>query len=145
MARRGSPRLRGALEGLRRIASELAASGHDALPSIAELAGRLGVSRVTAWKAVRALCAEGVHCMPKEYFLVYDMPIYRDKTAYERSRCPWDCPSYGKEISYQRGLCPNAEDFLARTVAITWHHTLTEEAVRPMADAIRKVAEWYRR
>lgn len=60
MARRGSPRLAETVRALRRLASAYAARGTDALPSVADLAGRMGVSQVTAWKAVRALCAEGV-------------------------------------------------------------------------------------
>jgi dTDP-4-amino-4,6-dideoxygalactose transaminase len=92
-----------------------------------------------------ALCAEGVSGMPKEYFLLYDMPIYQNQTAYAHSHCPWDCPAYGRSVEYHHGLCPNAEDVLARAIALTWHHRLTERDVRLMAGAIRKVADYYRR
>ena len=65
-----------------------------------------------------ALKAEGVSCMPKKYFLLYDMPIYTNKTAYEHSHCPWDCPAYGRRIEYRPGLCPNAEDIMSRFLLV---------------------------
>lgn len=85
-----------------------------------------------------ALVAEGVPGWVR-YIVdpLYLSPIFTQPSTYGASGYPFS--QYGRQV-YQRGLCPNSEKALAQVIAIQWNENYTEEHVRLIAAAIRKVA-----
>lgn len=91
----------------------------------------------------RALKAEGVNTVPKEYWLLYAHEFLANKrNAYGTSGCPFDCKYTTTTVEYGSGLCPNAEKFVAETTALDWCPYFTEEDIEDIAIAIEKVASY---
>ena len=104
-----------------------------------------GEFQVSNYQFAKALCAEGVPCMPKEYYLLCDHKMLLERRAYEGIECPFHCPQLGTDIKYTREMCPEAERTLRECIFIVWHQFFSGDDVRDMARAIRKVADHYRR
>jgi dTDP-4-amino-4,6-dideoxygalactose transaminase len=104
-----------------------------------------GKFQVSNYQFAKALCAEGVPCMPKEYYLLCDHKMLLERRAYEGIECPFRCPQLGTDIKYTRGMCPKAEKTLRECIFIVWHQFFSGDDVRDMARAIQKVADHYRR
>lgn len=85
-----------------------------------------------------ALVAEGVPAWVR-YIVdpLYLSPIFTQPATYGTSGYPFT--AYDHQV-YESGLCPGAEQALAQTIAIHWNENYTEEHVRQVAAAIRKVA-----
>lgn len=85
-----------------------------------------------------ALVAEGVPAWVR-YIVdpLYLSPIFTQPSTYGTSGYPF--AQYGHQ-DYARGLCPGSERALAHVIAIHWNENYTEEHVRQIAAAIRKVA-----
>ncbi len=103
-----------------------------------------GAFTVNNYGFARALNAEGVPCMPKEYYLLYDHPLF---LAPDPPKCPeYALPQavYDPQVKYYKGMCPRAESALAAHITITISEFYTETDVRGIAQALRKVADAYR-
>lgn len=85
-----------------------------------------------------ALVAEGVPAWVR-YIVdpLYLSPIFTQPSTYGTSGYPFT--SYNHQV-YERGLCPGSEQALAQVIAIHWNENYTEDHVRQIATAIRKVA-----
>lgn len=94
-----------------------------------------------------ALAAEGIPGSLGRYYLVPDSHTFlKDRAhAYGDSTCPFTCPFASREIHYSLEDLPNAVEFVNNTFRWGWTEKYTEQDVRDMAAAIRKVAEHYRK
>lgn len=92
----------------------------------------------------KALAAEGVPCQ-KGYIpsVVYQYPLFQNKSAYLGTHAPFDSPYYGKDIAYPKGLCPVAEKILDTAVKFSVSEFWTDKDVEDVIAAIRKVARYY--
>jgi dTDP-4-amino-4,6-dideoxygalactose transaminase len=88
-----------------------------------------------------ALVAEGVPAWVR-YIVdpLYLSPIFTRPSTYGASGYP--LRPYSQQV-YARGLCPGSEQALAHVIAIQWNENYTEEHVRQIAAAIRKVAQHF--
>ena len=91
----------------------------------------------------KALSAEGIpagaHYIGKPIFLCHE--ALRSKRIYGDTDCPFGCKYAQAEVRYEEGVCPNAESVLNRLVTIGINEFMTEEDIRDIARAIRKVSE----
>ena len=88
-----------------------------------------------------ALVAEGVPAWVR-YIVdpLYISPIFTEPRTYGTSGYPMSL--YGRQ-KYAPGLCPGAEQALSQVIAIQWNENFSEEHVRQIAAAIRKVAQHF--
>jgi len=88
----------------------------------------------------KALSAEGIpasaHYIGKPIFL-YD--VLRHQTIYGSSHCPWECRAGGLRSDYVPGACPGSEKGLDDLIVLPMNERFTEDDVRDIAAAIRKV------
>ncbi|MGN0412449.1 MAG: UDP-4-amino-4,6-dideoxy-N-acetyl-beta-L-altrosamine transaminase [Lachnospiraceae bacterium] len=73
----------------------------------------------------QALAAENIRCQ------VHYIPVY------------WH-PHY-TNLGYQKGLCPNAEYVYERIISLPLYYALTDEQVGYVIEAVKKIAEYYRK
>ena len=102
---------------------------------------RLGVEAETFASGLRA---EGVRAAVG----YIDRPVYlwtvlKERAAYARTNCPWECPAYAGAVEYEEGLCPNAEAVLRTGVRVPINEFHTETDIEETALAIHKVASHY--
>ena len=101
----------------------------------------LGVSRE---RFVEAVKAEGISAsagyIPAP---VYQWEIFKHRTIYPGSKCPYDCKHTRKGITYRKGLCPTAEAILETAVLLPVNEFFTATDVRETVAGIRKVAGYY--
>ena len=101
---------------------------------------------ITAPEFGKALIAEGVPVRPHyDKLLLYAYGLFKNKSAYGKSKCPFDCHYYRKTMEYRMGMCPNAEKALHDTVALITSRFWTDNDVQKIAEAIHKVADYYSR
>lgn len=101
---------------------------------------------ITAPEFGKALTAEGVPVRQHyDKLLLYAYDLFKNKSAYGKSKCPFDCHYYGKKIEYRMGMCPNAEKALQDTVVLITSRFWTDNDVKKIGEAIRKVADYYLR
>lgn len=97
----------------------------------------------TASQFAKALSAEGIpagaHYIGKPIFLCHE--AVRNKRIYGDSDCPFNCGYTSAKIEYVEGLCPVAESVLDRLITIPLNEFMSEEDIKDMARAIRKVSE----
>lgn len=99
----------------------------------------LGVSTDRFAEALRAEgIPAGAHYIGKPIFL---FDLLREKRIYGTSRYPFDLLPPEEEPRYEPGVTPKAERILADLVQIPINENYTEEDVRDIATAIRKVVE----
>jgi len=100
-----------------------------------------GVSRDEFCKALQA---EGVPCSAGYIpTCVYEYDLFKNKNAYNGTDCPFGCKYYGKEVEYRKGLCPVSEEILATAVKLTVNEFYTEQDMKEVIEAIRKVSAHY--
>jgi len=96
----------------------------------------------TADRFVQAVRAEGVpagaHYIGKPIFLCHD--AVREQRLFGDSRFPFDHPNARPGLTYDERTCPITQDLLDRLVTMPMSEFYTEEEVRDMGTAIRKVA-----
>ena len=101
----------------------------------------LGASRE---KFVEAVQAEGVAAsagyIPAP---IYRWEVFRRRTIYPGSKCPYDCKHTRKGIRYNKGLCPEAERILETAVRLPVNEFFTKTDVRETVAGIRKVAKHF--
>ncbi|GGE26274.1 aminotransferase DegT [Marinithermofilum abyssi] len=91
----------------------------------------------------QALREEGIPAHPG-YIprVVYQQPLFQNKQAYLHSSFPFD---RSPDVSYDKGLCPEAEAILETSIRLPVSEFFTPGDIDEMAEAIRKVAAYYRR
>jgi len=101
----------------------------------------LGTSRD---EFVQAVAAEGIAAssgyIPAP---LYQWEIFRRRSVYPHSRCPYDCKHTRKGIVYRKGQCPEAERILETSVKLPVSEFFTATDVRETVRGIRKVAEHF--
>lgn len=89
----------------------------------------------------RAVAAEGVRAsagyIPAP---VYLWKVFRRRSIYPGSKCPYDCKHTRKGITYKKGLCPEAESILETGVTLPVNEFFTAADVRETVTGVRKVA-----
>jgi hypothetical protein len=91
---------------------------------------------------VKALQAEGI---PAAWGYTIT-PIYTcadalaDKKTFGKTSYPFDSPYYGGSIEYKPGLCPVAERELLETGTLRFYENWSDNDIRDVARAFRKVA-----
>jgi dTDP-4-amino-4,6-dideoxygalactose transaminase len=102
---------------------------------------RVTTPQVDTQRFGEALIAEGVPAWVR-YIVdpLYMSPIFTQPSTYGTSGYP--LRPYGQQV-YAPGLCPASEQALANVIAIQWNENYTEEHVRQIAGAIRKVAQHF--
>ena len=103
-----------------------------------------GAFAVDTYAFARALQAEGVSCMPKDYYLLYDHPAFLNPEPPKNPEYAFPRAVYDDRERYYKGMCPNAERGLAAHIVITWSEFYTQEDVYRIEEALRKVADSYR-
>ncbi|MPZ19051.1 MAG: aminotransferase class V-fold PLP-dependent enzyme [Luteitalea sp.] len=90
-----------------------------------------------------ALLAEGVPSWV-QYIVdpLYLSPLFTERHTYGASEYPFR--PFGRQV-YDSGLCPRAEHGLRNVIALWWNEAYTDEHVRQIASAIRKVARHFSR
>ena len=75
---------------------------------------------------------------------LYRNPVYADARMFGASRFPLD---YGRErpVDYRMVECPYGEDLMGRGLNFSMKATFTEDDLGDVIQAIRKVADHYRR
>lgn len=74
---------------------------------------------------------------------VYETEIFKNKSAYPGTDCPFGCKYYGKDIEYYKGMCPEAENILETAITIPVNEFFTEQDLKDTIEAIRKVSNYY--
>lgn len=91
-----------------------------------------------------ALQAEGVGCAPGYIpTCVYEYDLFKNKNAYNGTDCPFGCKYYGRQIEYRKGLCPVSEQILSTAVRLTVDEFYTEQDLKEVIAAIRKISAHY--
>ncbi len=72
-----------------------------------------------------ALRAEGI------YSQVHYLPVY------------WH--SYYEKLGYEKGLCPNAEAYYTESMSLPLYYSLTDEDVKDVIAAVRKLIDYYKK
>lgn len=88
-----------------------------------------------------ALNAEGVGAGKWLGKPLYSFEALMGKIAYGTSKYPWAFTERGMAMEYGPGLCPTAELGLKQLWVIPINERFTEEDIRDIAAAVRKVAE----
>ncbi len=63
-----------------------------------------------------------------------------EQRTFGNSHHPFDSPAASRKIDYGPGQCPNAERMMQEIVATGLNEFYSEDDIRDMATAIRKVA-----
>jgi len=74
---------------------------------------------------------------------VYEYDIFKNKTAYIGTDCPFNCKNYGKEINYYKGMCPTAEQINDTAIRMPVSEFFTDEDCNEVIEAIKKVSSYY--
>ena len=94
----------------------------------------------------QAITAEGVRCspsyLPKPLYM-YDV-IYK-KLTYGNTSCPFICNHYPVEYRIYEEMCPNAVKACKSMLYIPWTEKTTKTHAEDIANAIRKVLEYYKK
>ncbi|WP_069807095.1 DegT/DnrJ/EryC1/StrS family aminotransferase [Vulcanisaeta thermophila] len=99
--------------------------------------------RVPRDKVLEALRAEGIEAVSVAYPIpLHKEPIIVNRAGHGRG-CPWTCPFYGRNVEYRP--MPNAEWAAERVISILVGPLYTEEDAVDVANALRKVLNYYRR
>jgi dTDP-4-amino-4,6-dideoxygalactose transaminase len=88
-----------------------------------------------------AMGAEGVGVNPGYVTPLYLTPALAEGNTFGDSHFPFDSPYTTRSFTdYREGLCPNAEAMKGSMVTLAINERYTENDVRDIATAIRKVA-----
>ena len=86
----------------------------------------------------KALAAEGLS--PMAHYIgrpIYDYPIFRNHSAFERGTHPY------ADREYKKGDCPTAEKILETFIHLPVNEAFTDANLDETANAIIKVAKWF--
>ena len=106
------------------------------------------VLNVQADEFSRALDAEGI---PNKPHLItggmceYQYDLFKNCSAFPRSLHPFVNKEFGTEVEYHDGQCPLAEQAFQETITMNFSEFYTGQDIEDIADAVAKVAGYYRR
>jgi len=106
---------------------------------------RLEMLKVDRDQFVKALKAEGILAHIGTSPELYKQEIFQKKVGHAGTQCPFTCHLYKGGIDYTKVHCPNAARLGRETFGIEVHPTAGPEDMADVVEAIRKVAEAYRR
>ena len=87
-----------------------------------------------------AIAAEGIPATPGYVMPLYLTPALAEGRTYGDSHFPFDSPYTGRSYrDYREGLCPVAESMGQRMFTVPINENFTDDDVRDIATAIRKV------
>lgn len=98
----------------------------------------LGVTRDWLY---RALLAEGVQGLARQYTNIHRLPMYTQRTAFGSEGFPWTLQNSESSVPYGVGVCPIAEDLQERTYMgiELCSFAYTDEDITDTVSAFRKV------
>jgi len=129
-----------------------------AMETLNDRAGDCGISLVffmpDAAEAVNiaaALDAEGVRCgtvFSKQFpdrHIFYHWDYVMEKRSAHRNGAPWTLEQKPPRVSYSKDMCPRTIDLLERAVMLPITQSMTDAYVDQVIDAVRKVAQNWKR
>jgi len=90
-----------------------------------------------------ALAAEGI---PSGKWLgkpLYMFESLMDKIAFGTSKYPWAFTERGMQMEYGPGMCPNAEIAIKQLQTVPFNERTTDQDLKDIVEAVRKVAQHY--
>lgn len=87
------------------------------------------------------LVPETLNCTRREFFDA----LYAENTRPQVHYLPVYRHPYYESIGYQKGLCKNAEKFYEEVMSIPLYYSLTDEDVKDVIAAVKKVVNYYRK
>lgn len=102
---------------------------------------------VTSEEFSAALEAEGI---PNKYNMItggmpeYAYDIFKNRSAFPNSHHPFVNSEYGTNVSYDNVNCPVAEKAFKEAINLEMNEYFTERDIEEMAQAVEKVANYYR-
>ncbi len=84
---------------------------------------------------------ERLNCDRRQFFDA----LYAENICPQVHYLPVYWHSYYEKQGYEKGLCPNAEDFYNEVMSIPLYYALTDEEVRDVICAVKKIVEYYRK
>jgi dTDP-4-amino-4,6-dideoxygalactose transaminase len=69
--------------------------------------------------------------------------IFKEKSGYGKTHCPYDCDKYGLEPAFTHGHWPEAEGIGQEAFVLLVHPTINEEDLDDVVAAVSKVAKAY--
>lgn len=100
-----------------------------------------------AQEIANVLKAEGVPCGTRFSRQIPDRHIFfhwdyiMEKRTPHLNGFPWSAQTDETRLEYTKDMCPNTIDWMERAVLLNITHTMTDEYVRDLCIAIRKVAQ----
>jgi perosamine synthetase len=101
----------------------------------------LGISRD---QFRRVLQAEGVESTIQYAMPNYRQPFLQKLRGHADTICPFRCPLYKGSVDYTKVYLPVVEQACKEVLSIPVHNLLTRDELEKVADAIEKVADYYR-
>jgi len=134
-------RIESAVKGLRGVTIR---PSHDRAGDAGNTFGMILEDAAVAKKFETAVMAEGIP-MGTLYGggTAYLNPQVRDKDVASRVKCPYDCPYYKGKVEYYEGLCPKSEELAKRALIVGLPPVLTNQDIKDIIAAIRKVHAAY--
>jgi dTDP-4-amino-4,6-dideoxygalactose transaminase len=74
---------------------------------------------------------------------LYMFEALAEQITYGSSHCPFDCPRASGQVRYYEGMCPTAELALKQLRTLPLNENYSEDDVRDIAEAVRRVAHYY--
>ena len=94
----------------------------------------------TTWHLyVLHLNLENLNCDRRQFFDA----LYAENTCPQVHYLPVYWHSYYEKLGYEKGLCPNAEKYYNEVMSIPLYYGLTDEDVKDVIHAVKKVAAYY--
>lgn len=80
-------------------------------------------------------------CTRREFFDA----LYAENTRPQVHYLPVYWHSHYENLGYKKGLCPNAEKFYEEVMSIPLYYSLTDNDVKDVITAVKKVVEYYKK
>ena len=87
--------------------------------------------------------AEGVPITPRYPLPLPLQQIFKEKSGYGKTHCPYDCDGYGLEPAFTHGHWPEAERIGKEAFVLLVHPTINEEDLDDVVASVSKVAKAY--
>lgn len=71
--------------------------------------------------------------------------LYAENTCPQVHYLPVYWHSYYEKLGYEKGLCPNAEKYYNEVMSIPLYYSLTDDDVKDVIHAVKKVVDYYRK
>jgi len=92
---------------------------------------------------INSVKAEGVPITPRYPLPLPLQKIFKEKSGYGKTHCPYDCDKYGLEPAFTHGHWPEAEGIGQEAFVLLVHPTINEEDLDDVVAAVSKVAKAY--